>query len=45
MSFKERYNLINEDLKKIKYNIFFNEANDDNEDDMDDEKTEEDLSP
>jgi len=46
MSFKERYNIINEDLEKIRYNRFFNEDSDDNEDNMDDdEKTEEDLSP
>ena len=46
MSFKERYNIINEDLEKIRYNRFFNEDSDENEDNMDDdEKTEEDLSP
>ena len=46
MSFKERYNLINEDLEKIRYNRFFNEDSDDNDDNIDDdEKTEEDLSP
>ena len=42
---KERYNIINEDLKKIKYKKFLNEESEDNEDINDDEKTEEDLSP
>ena len=42
---KERYNIINEDLKKIKYKKFLNEESEDNENINDDEKTEEDLSP
>ena len=42
---KERYNIINEDLKKIRYKKFLNEESEDNEDINDDEKTEEDLSP
>ena len=46
ISLKERYNLLNKDLEKIRYNKFLNEdSDDDNENINDDEKTEEDLSP
>ena len=45
LSFKERYNLINKDLEKIRYNEFIKEESDNNDKINDDENTEEDLSP
>ena len=47
MNFKERYDLINEDLEKIRYNRFLNEEDSEekNKNISDDENTEEDLSP
>ena len=44
LTFRERYNIINEDLEKIRYNQFLNEESDENINN-DDENTEEDLSP
>lgn len=46
ISLEERYNILNRDLEKIRYNRFLNEDSDDDENNNnDDEKTEEDLSP
>ena len=44
LTFRERYDIINEDLEKIRYNQFLNEESDENINN-DDENTEEDLSP
>ena len=47
MNFNERYDLLNEDLEKIRYNRFLNDEDSEekNKNINDDENTEEDLSP
>ena len=47
ISYKERYNIISEDLKKLRYNKFLNEEDSEgsNANLNDDEVTEDDLSP